>query len=203
MSENKNLGYTINEYAGEVLTRFGKTGFMVQENRVIISMPNEMAIPLLTIIADDAAKNLPAEAVEAATTESAPVAEPEPEPEPEPAPAPKKKRGRPKKKAVAVEVEAENKTAPVLEVVEEELKGKTLVEVFSEDEVPAELAKAKQLKTIVNYFLERGYNTAEDIEQGCAPYRDSIPLLKRATNLNERITRILTLMEVQAEADAV
>ena len=108
-------------------------------------------------------------------------------------PAPKK-RGRPRKKKVpeieaAKEIDAEKAKEVLAEASE----------VLSESEQsdpPDEIKNARQLKGIVSYFVDLGVTNAATIAAECEKYRESVPLLSRATKLEERIERILVLIGV-------
>jgi|2_EtaG_2_1085320.scaffolds.fasta_scaffold30495_1 hypothetical protein len=111
-------------------------------------------------------------------------------------PVPKKKRGRPRKKKVA-DIEA---AAEIVVETSTENDEETVVSECSFDseklDLPDEIKNARQLKGIVSYFVDLGITKAETIAVECEKYREIVPLLSRATKLEERIERILVLIGV-------
>ena len=58
-------------------------------------------------------------------------------------------------------------------------------------DVPEELRTAKRLKEAVGWFIDQGMTDADTIAAKCAEVRDKVPVLSRATNLADRVARIV------------
>ena len=60
--------------------------------------------------------------------------------------------------------------------------------------VPEEIATARKLKNVVAYYLDNGEKDPARIFELCETVRDSVPVLQRATNLKNRIERIVSAL---------
>jgi hypothetical protein len=63
-------------------------------------------------------------------------------------------------------------------------------------DLPAELTGAVKLRQILSYLLDNGFKTEQQIVEECTRIRYDVPVLNRIGNLQERITRTLSVMDM-------
>lgn len=69
----------------------------------------------------------------------------------------------------------------------------------AESRVPSELLNARRLRDVLVFFMDRGVVGADAVAAECAKYRDAVPLLKRVSNLSERVRRTYEIIESEGE----
>ena len=192
------MSLTITKMEGSVSIGAQQYAFSVNGSGLIFDVDHAGAVEILRSISPNETveefKATPSTTVTPVPEESSVTVTPEPVVE-EP---PKKKRGR-KKKVPEIEASSIVTEASTIEEVVEKLDDAGVepdVTVSSDAEVPDEIKNARQLKGIVAYFMDLGMTDAAAITAECEKYKEAVPLLSRATNLQERVERILVLIGV-------
>ncbi len=66
-----------------------------------------------------------------------------------------------------------------------------------EGSLPEEVVTAVRVRQVLNYLMDKGFKDEAAIVAWCADNKDDVPVLSRIANLDERIKRTLSVMQIE------